>query len=95
MTKYREQNGKTFIFKVTSTTSGRIWGGQGNVYTDDSTISTAAVHAGLIRTSETTIVKLTIMAGRSSYPTITRNGITSRSYGSYYGSYIISLVKRL
>ena len=37
-----------YTFQVTGRTGGRIWGGSDNVYTDDSDIATAAVHAGIM-----------------------------------------------
>jgi hypothetical protein len=90
MQKYRGQNGKTFTFKVTGQSNGRIWGGSNNVYTDDSQIATAAVHAGLVGVGQTAVIKITIMPGQSSYPSIKRNGVTSIKYGSWSGSYKLS-----
>ena len=92
MKSYRGKNGSSFTFQVTGNNSGRIWGGESNVYTDDSDIATAAVHAGLVRKGEIAVIKITILAGRSSYPAITRNGVTSIKYGSYDGSYKLEKV---
>ena len=44
LTTYRGQNGKTFLFEVTGTTDRSIAGT--DIYTDDSALSMAAVHAG-------------------------------------------------
>lgn len=84
---YRGKNGQIFSFKVTGKPSGRIWGGDNLVYTDDSPLAVAAVHAGLLRAGETGVVTVRILAGRSSYPSITRNGISTIQYGKYEGSY--------
>lgn len=90
MTAYRGQNGNVYSFQVTGKTDGRIWGGNDNVYTDDSNIATAAVHAGLVRAGETAVIKVTVMEGLSSYPSLSRNGVTSINFGSWTGSYKLS-----
>ena len=76
-----------FIFKVTGQTEEAIWGGRNNVYTTDSHIGTAAVHAGVLKAGQTGIVKIKILPGQSAYPEITRNGITSHEFGEWEGSY--------
>ena len=50
---------------------------------DDST----AVHAGLVAVGETKTVTIRILPGRDSYPSTTRNGVTTTSFGSWQGSY--------
>ncbi len=87
MTAYRGKNGTTHTFRVTGKSNGRIWGGENRVYTDDSDIATAAVHAGLLTAGEAGTVTVEIQGGRNSYPSITRNGISSISYGKWDGSY--------
>lgn len=87
MQSYRGKNGNRYSFRVTGKGAGRFWGGQDLVYTDDSPLAVAAVHAGLLDVGETGIVTVIVLPGRSSYPTLTRNGLTSISYGSYAGSY--------
>ncbi len=90
MKAYRGKNGSVYTFQVTGKTGGRIWGGSDNVYTDDSDIATAAVHAGLVSPGGTTVIKVTVLSGRSSYPSLSRNGVTSIQYGSWDGSYRLS-----
>jgi len=90
MVSYRGQNGKSFVMRVTGSASGRIWGGSGNVYTDDSSIAAAAVHAGLLRAGQTGTVTVTVLSGQASYPALTRNGVTSIQYGKWVGSYRLS-----
>ena len=90
MSAYRGKNGTSYLFYVTGTKDGRFWGGQNSIYTDDSPLNVAAVHAGLVRPGETKAIKVTVMAGQSNYPSITRNGVTSIKYGSYDGSYKLS-----
>ena len=70
-----------------SSSSGTAWGT--DLYTDDSTVCAAAVHAGVISDSGG-VVKVTIQPGQSSYTSSTRNGVTSHSWGSWGGSYSVS-----
>ena len=72
LTSYRGKNGDSYTFKVTGNTTGRIWGGDNNIYTDDSNFATAVVHAGVVGVGETAVVRVTILAGRESYPSLTR-----------------------
>lgn len=83
---YRGQNGRVITCGCPSTATGigSLWGT--NIYTDDSTLCRAAVHAGRITTSGGSI-RAVISAGRSSYTGSTRNGVTSSSWGSWGGSY--------
>lgn len=62
-----------------------VWGT--DVYTDDSSICTAAVHAGQINQTQGGIVTIGILPGRPSYYGSTRNGVTSMDYNSWPGSY--------
>ena len=85
----RGQNGKTFYRKVTGSVDGSVWGGENNVYTDDSILATAAVHAGVLKAGETGMVRFTILAGKDSYVGSTQNGVTTRPYQSFGGSVCI------
>lgn len=58
-----------------------VWGT--DAYTDDSTICSAAMHAGLIDLAHGGAFVLTIEAGRSSYEGTVRHGISTRPYGSW------------
>lgn len=85
----RPASDRLFI-RVTGTTDGFVWGT--GVYTSDSDLSTAAVHAGLAKPGETQIVQATILPGRSNYAGSKRNGVISRGYGSWGSSYRLSAV---
>lgn len=87
LTGFRGKINQTLKFRVTGTTTGRIWGDI--IYTDDSNLATAAVHAGALRPGEQGVVTVKILAGQNSYPSVSRNGVNSISYGSYAGSYQI------
>lgn len=84
---YRGRNGEriTFSFPAGGTLSPRVWGT--DLYTDDSAIASAAVHAGIITTATGGLVTIEIRPGASSYRGSSRNGVTSRDYGAYYGSF--------
>lgn len=82
---YRDQVGHSFLFELTGLATGNVWGT--DVYTWDSPLATAAVHAGLVAPGETATVKVTILPGQASYRGSHRNGVTSRDFGAYDASY--------
>lgn len=85
LTGYRSRVGQSFELIVTGSSSGAVWGT--DVYTDDSTVARAAVHAGVVAVGETKSVTVTILPGQSSYPASTRNGVTTSSWGAWGGSF--------
>ena len=76
----------TLSFPPGGVLSGRLWGT--DVYTDDSSIATAAVHAGLISVQSGGTVTIEIRPGQSAYQGSVRNGVTSSSYGSWGASFV-------
>jgi len=87
----RGQNGKVFYFEVTGANGGTVWGT--DVYTDDSPIATAAVHAGVLQVGQKAVVKVTILAGQGSYNGSTRNGVSTSDYGPWTGSYKVEAMR--
>jgi len=84
-TAFRGQNGLRVVFRCPAGgTLGPVYGT--GVYTDDSSVCSAAVHAGLI-TLAGGKVTIKILPGRASYLGSTRHGVTSSSFGSWSGSY--------
>lgn len=84
----RGRNGQRFTYICPSgAVSTRLWGT--DVYTDDSSICTAAVHEGLITAQSGGTVTIEIRGGASSYQGTTRNGVKSTPYGAWHGSFII------
>jgi hypothetical protein len=67
-------------------TPGTVWGS--DVYTADSSVCTAAVHAGKITLEKGGIVTIEFTAGRQMYGATTRNGITTYNYGQYPHSFV-------
>jgi beta-lactamase regulating signal transducer with metallopeptidase domain len=90
LVNYRDQVGKSFYVDVTGSTDGTVWGGDNGVYTDDSTLAAAAVHAGILQPRQRGIVHVTIVGPRDAYHGSTRNGVTTSDYGPWEGSYRIA-----
>lgn len=69
-------------------TPGTVWGR--GPFTDDSSICTAAVFAGRINFEEGGVVRLRPKPGRAHYEGDTRNGVTTRDYAVFPGSFDIT-----
>lgn len=69
-------------------TSRTVWGT--DVYTDDSSICIAAVHAGKINRIQGGVVEIEIRPGQSSYTGTSRNGVTTVDYGEWGGSFVFA-----
>lgn len=91
LTEYRGKTGEVFYFKVVGATDGEVWGT--GVYTDDSPLATAAVHAGVLKKGETGVVKVTIVAGQASYNGSTENDVTTSGWNEWDGSFKVEAVK--
>ena len=84
---HQRQLDQNFTYRCSPNGSvGGAWGT--DTYTYDSSICTAAVHAGLITARNGGVVTIRIRPGASSYIGTTRNGVTTAGYGSYTGSFI-------
>jgi hypothetical protein len=85
---YRGQDGARFTWDCPKYgTVGGVYGT--DVYTDDSSVCTAAVHAGLISLAGGGTVTIEIRPDAGSYTGTTRNRVTSQSYGAWQGAYVI------
>jgi serine/threonine-protein kinase len=90
LTSFRQNVGESFLFAVPATSKkaanlGPVWGN--DVYTDDSSLVAAAIHAGAAQLGAPAIVRVTMLPGRPSYAGSTRHGVTSQSYGEWPGSF--------
>lgn len=93
-THLRGQNGRVFTFRCPrSGVAHRVWGT--GTYTDDSSVCTAAVHAGRITRASGGLVKIRISRGLSRYRGTKRHGITSRRWGRWHGSFEVVSAKAL
>jgi hypothetical protein len=77
--------GATYYFRVTGEASGSLWGT--DVYTGDSVLAVAAVHAGLVKVGESAVVKVTVEQPLTKYQGSVRNGVTSHEFGQYGTAY--------
>ncbi len=80
--------GKSYKFKCPGAGKpNNIWGT--DVYTADSSICTAAVHAGIVKFEPGGLVTIELRPGEKSYQGTTKNGVTSSGYGAYARSFVV------
>ncbi len=83
---FNSASGRTYSFECPPEgTAGIVWGS--DIYTGDSSICTAAVHAGVITLEDGGEVTVEYRPGRTVYGGTTRNGITSLPFGQYTVSF--------
>lgn len=83
---YRGMNGRRIdLICQPAGSANTIWGT--DFYTDDSSICTAAAHAGLVTPANGGRVAIVPSAGRPLYASSTRNGVQSREWKDHYGSF--------
>jgi hypothetical protein len=82
--------GATYYFRITGVTEGQLWGT--DIYTRDSTLGAAAVHAGLLKAGETAVLRVTVVPPPQSYPGSVRNGVTSADYGTFPHAWKLSAI---
>jgi hypothetical protein len=87
LSSYRDLLGQSLVLPVVGTTTGNVWGS--DVYTDDSSVAAAAVHAGVLAAGEFGFVKVTLMPGQPRYEASARNGVNSQPYEIFDGSFRI------
>jgi hypothetical protein len=79
--------GKVALYEVVGSVSGGLWGTE--VYTTDSSLAAAAVHAGVLKAGEKGIVKVTIVKGLDAYVGSEKHGVTSASYGAWPTGFVV------
>jgi hypothetical protein len=85
---YQGQVGKTLAFRVTGpppalAAQTGVYGT--DVYTLDSNLALAAVHAGVVRPGETRVVRVTVLGPQPGFQASVRNGVASAAYGPWAG----------
>jgi hypothetical protein len=85
-----ETVGATYYFRVTGVTEGQLWGT--DIYSGDSTIGAAAVHAGLLQPGKTDLFRVTVVTPPERFPGTVRNGVTSTEYGRYQYAWKLSKI---
>ena len=85
LTAYQNQFGKEVLFSVTAPQPGgagqSVWGT--DVYTLDSNLGAAAVHAGLVPAGQSGTVRVRVVASPVQFVGSFRNGVGSAPYGAY------------
>jgi len=81
-------SGKTWKFKCpASGKESAVWGT--DIYTIDSSICNAAVHAGKLNMESGGPVTIELRTGESAYKGSLRNGIKTNDYGAYGRSFVV------
>jgi hypothetical protein len=75
---------------VTGMTEGQLWGT--DIYSGDSTIAAAAVHAGLLKAGESDFLRVTVVTPPEKFIGSVRNGVTSTEYGRYQYAWTLSAI---
>ncbi len=83
-----KKNAKAFsVVCPVNCKTGSVWGS--DVYTTDSAICVAAVHAGVIGANGGP-VKVNLTAGKPNYTGTARNGVTSNQWAAFDKSFTVS-----
>jgi hypothetical protein len=81
MMTFQNQIGAEVQLQVTGAIGGTVWGT--DVYTLDSSVAAAAVHAGVVQPGQTVTVKVRIVPSPPQYIGSTRNGVVSTPYNFF------------
>ncbi len=85
---FKSSEGLIYKFRCPAQgTEHTIWGS--DIYTLDSSICTAAVHAGVITLAGGGVVTIELRPGRLIYGSTVRNGVKSNTYGEYPHSFVV------
>jgi hypothetical protein len=82
--------GATYYFRVMGALEGQVWGT--DVYTRDSALGVAAVHAGLVKPGQSAVLRVSVVPALESYVGSTRNGVTTSDYGSFPHAWALSRI---
>ena len=86
-----DEFGRPMLFEVVGRTDGSVWGT--DVYTGDSRLAAAAVHAGAVQSGERGLVRVRLDTGDGvEFVGSTRNGVTSYDFANYPTSYRVERV---
>lgn len=82
--------GATYYFRVLGAVEGQVWGT--DIYTGDSALAAAAVHAGVAKVGAVAIVKVTVVAPPAKFKGSARHGVASSDFGRYGMAYKLEQV---
>jgi hypothetical protein len=86
LSAYQQQFGKELVFTVTGIVpapgaNAGVWGT--DLYTLDSNVAVAAVHAGMVKPGESATVRVRIVNSPAQFVSSLRNTVNSTAYGNY------------
>jgi hypothetical protein len=87
LAQFQNQLGSTLAFRVTGRLGGAVYGT--DIYTSDTTLATAAVHAGVLRVGQTGVVRVKILGQQPFFTGTMKNGVSSASYGGFPGYQVL------
>ncbi len=90
LTSFRDRTGDVLYITVTGDPMGSVWGT--DIYTDDSYLAAAAIHAGVLSHGETDLVMVTLLPGEEIYHGTANFVIESMDYGEWGGSYSVEVI---
>jgi hypothetical protein len=73
--------GQVLRFRLIGNPQGAVWGT--DVYTADSALAAAAIHAGVLQPGVTGVVKVKLVNPPAQFRGTPRNGVGSNAYGAY------------
>ncbi len=82
---YSQLLGETFRFRVVGSADGSVWGT--GLYSYDSDLSTAVVHAGLLEPGQVGVVCVTMHPGPPQFTGSAAHGVTSSDWSNSQGHY--------
>lgn len=84
--------GLTYWFRVSGDTDGPVWGT--DIYTGDSSLGVAAVHAGLVKPGDTTVLRVVVVEPPERFEGSLRHGITSHDFERYGSAFRFERIGR-
>lgn len=82
--------GASYYFRVIGQIDGQLWGT--DVYTGNSMIGAAAVHAGLMKPLQVEVIKVTVVTPPAKFAGSVRHGVTSHDFGRYGSAYRLAAI---
>ena len=81
MAEHCGQVGRSWCFRVVGEVDGAVWGT--DVYTGDSSVASAAVHAGFVEPGANAVLRVVVVEPPERFAGCLRHGVASRDYERY------------
>jgi hypothetical protein len=85
-----EPVGATYYFRVSGQPEGPLWGT--DIYTGDSSLGAAAVHAGLVKAGESAVIRVVSVPPPPTFAGCVRHGVTSHDFGRFGSAYKLATI---